>query len=233
MDSAMILTPPSLTLEGKPPSGQYFGLVAFFKLCDGEEPPPVYLFIHPPPTCMSELISWEDGTTRAYFWSFDETGQTCLSEEECEEWGIPELKLNYWGLRLSRWPAEAYQALHDWQVARDFDPTTADFARHLGYPELKILGTPKKTESRFEEIREEKTGKNSHVKGVQVEDQGASAEIPSKSAVRNVAIATSIMETTRSELADGETHRPSNSLCVGWTVAVAILCVIFVHSYIH
>ena len=102
---------------------------------------------------ISELISWEDGTTPAYFWSFDETGQTCLSEDECEECGIPELKPSYWSPYLSRWPAEAYQALHDWQVARGFDPTTADFARHLGIPELEILGPTKKTESRFEEIR--------------------------------------------------------------------------------
>ncbi|KAK7056664.1 hypothetical protein VNI00_002381 [Paramarasmius palmivorus] len=205
MDLAMILTPPNLTLRGKPFSGQYVGLVAFFKLCDGEEPPPVYLFIHPPPTCISELISWLNGTT-AYFWSFDETGQTCLSDDECEEWGIPKLELSCWGPHLLRWPAEVYQALHDWQVVQGFDPTTADFARHLGIPELEILGPTKKTERRFEEIREEETGKNSYASvGVQTEGRRASekkADVPSKSAVRpallqqsrSAAIATNSME---------------------------------------
>ncbi|KAK7056656.1 hypothetical protein VNI00_002373 [Paramarasmius palmivorus] len=220
----VIVQPPTLRFEYKPPSSQYVGLVAFFKLCDGEEPPPIYLFIHPP-TCISELISWEDGTTPAYFWSFDETGQTCLSEDECEEWGIPELKLECWGHKLCRWPAEVYQDLHDWQVVQGFDPTTADFARHLGYPELEILGPRKKTESRFEEIREEGTNKNSYASiGVQTEDRRASkkkAEILSKSAARpallrqsrSAAIATSSMEeASRSEIADGNARRLRNTL---------------------
>ncbi|KAK7056665.1 hypothetical protein VNI00_002382 [Paramarasmius palmivorus] len=174
---------------------------------------------------MSELIPWLDGTTPAYFWSFDETGQTCLSEDECEEWGIPEIKPKCIEPLLLRWPAEVYQALHDWQVVQGFDPTTADFARHLGFLEYEILSSAWKTQSRIQEIQEEKTDKNSHASvGVQTENRKASkrkAEIPCKSALRpallqqsrSVAIATSSMEeASRSELADGNARRLRNTL---------------------
>ncbi|KAI3604765.1 hypothetical protein WG66_008136 [Moniliophthora roreri] len=109
-----------------------------------EETPlkPVYLFVHPLPTTLSELVSWMERPR--YFWSFDETGQSRLSEEECEWWGLPVLVPDTGVLdqvELYSWPTNVYTALRDWQKARGFDPTTSDWAQSRGYPELEIVGT--------------------------------------------------------------------------------------------
>ncbi|KAK7056653.1 hypothetical protein VNI00_002370 [Paramarasmius palmivorus] len=213
-----VVDPPAVMLN-TPRSCQYDGLVAFFRLCDGEEPPSIYLFIHPGPSCIPELISWLDESTPAFFWSFNETGQTHMSQDECVEWGlpyfIPQIDDISSDMTLHPWPTDVYDALYDWQVVRGFDPTTADFARCLGYPELEILGLPKK---RFERTQEGETNTNSHARvGVQTEGQRPAkkrAEIPRTGVVRpahlqqfkNVSISTAVsMEAVgRSELVDGD-----------------------------
>ncbi|KAK7060739.1 hypothetical protein VNI00_000471 [Paramarasmius palmivorus] len=50
------------------------------------------------------------------------------------------------------YPKYTYDAIHKWQVAKGFDPSTPDFARSLGYPILERV-TPEK--SRFEEVAKE------------------------------------------------------------------------------
>ncbi|KAI3616884.1 hypothetical protein WG66_004176 [Moniliophthora roreri] len=107
-----------------------------------ETPPtPIYLFLHPLPMSISELVSWKVG--HFYFWSFDRTGQSRTSEEECERWGLPVLTVSTsWvhdSILLCSWPAYAYTTIRDWQKARGFDPATSDWARHRGYPEFEIL----------------------------------------------------------------------------------------------
>uniref|UniRef100_A0A0W0EVX6 Uncharacterized protein n=1 Tax=Moniliophthora roreri TaxID=221103 RepID=A0A0W0EVX6_MONRR len=114
-----------------------------------ETPPtPIYLFLHPLPMSISELVSWMDG--HFYFWSFGRTGQSRMSEEECERWGLPVLTLftssSVW---LYSWPAHVYTALRDWQMARGFDPATFDWARHMSYPEFEILSDL----GQFKEVR--------------------------------------------------------------------------------
>ncbi|ESK87962.1 hypothetical protein Moror_10876 [Moniliophthora roreri MCA 2997] len=97
---------------------------------------------HPHPSTSSfimsifELVSWMNG--HFYFWSFDKTGQSQMSEEECIS------------VRLRLWPAHIYPALRDWQKARGFDPTTSDWARYMGSPEFEILSDL----GRFKEVRE-------------------------------------------------------------------------------
>uniref|UniRef100_A0A0W0FFL9 Uncharacterized protein n=1 Tax=Moniliophthora roreri TaxID=221103 RepID=A0A0W0FFL9_MONRR len=117
-------------------------------LCNAEHPveetppAPIYLFLHPLPTMISELVSWTERP--CYFWSFDETGQSQMSEEECEQWGLPVLTFNIGHpsqVQLFSWPTHVYIALQDWQGARGFDPTTSDWARSMGYPEWEIIGT--------------------------------------------------------------------------------------------
>ncbi|KAK7026087.1 hypothetical protein VNI00_015733 [Paramarasmius palmivorus] len=117
--------------------------------------PPIYLFIYPPPSSISELKSWGKGHTRTHFWSLDENGQSEMSEEDCRRWGIPELgkSLDWDYLKLRSWPTDVYTALRKWQVARGFDPSTADWAQSLGYPELEIIGG-KEEEARFEGVHD-------------------------------------------------------------------------------
>ncbi|KAK7056652.1 hypothetical protein VNI00_002369 [Paramarasmius palmivorus] len=155
----MSISPPVLGLKVLHSRGQYAGLVAFFKFCDGEEPPPIYLFIHRYPNTISEVSSWLDECIPTHFWSFDETGQNQMSWDECEEWGLPYL-IPYFNdifgdddAILETWPTEVYNALREWQIVQGFDPTTADFARHLGYPELEIMSMPKKTNTQSEQAQ--------------------------------------------------------------------------------
>ncbi|KAK7023398.1 hypothetical protein VNI00_016813 [Paramarasmius palmivorus] len=119
---------------------------------------PLYLFVYPPPVSMLDTMLWAQGHARTHFWSLDESGQPELPEEEYEQWGIPTLKLSLdsaseRSMFLCSWPNEIYTAMYDWQVARGFDPTTSDFARHMKYPELEIIGE-NKTKCRFEDVTE-------------------------------------------------------------------------------
>ncbi|KAK7024152.1 hypothetical protein VNI00_016530, partial [Paramarasmius palmivorus] len=116
--------------------------------------PPIYLFIYPP-LSISEFVSWGKGHTQAHFWSLDENGQSEMSKEECRRWEVPELRgSTKWGnMCLSSWPTHIYTTLHKWQVACSFDPTTANWAQSLGYPEFEIIGG-KKEEARFEGVRD-------------------------------------------------------------------------------
>ncbi|KAK7020749.1 hypothetical protein VNI00_017604 [Paramarasmius palmivorus] len=130
-------------------SRQYDGLAAFFRLCDAEAPPPIHLVLYPPPMCISELKRWLDGDIPTHFWFCDETGQ--MSEDELEEWGIPELvpclspTLQHDFLKLASLrslPPHICKALRDWQIVQGYDPSTADYARYMGYPEYEIVNEP-------------------------------------------------------------------------------------------
>ncbi|ESK84709.1 hypothetical protein Moror_621 [Moniliophthora roreri MCA 2997] len=150
-ENFFVIDPPALVIEYT--LHEYDGLTAFFNLCDGkppvkETPPapsPIYLFLRRFPESISEFMSW--GRPGAYFWSFDETGQSGMSEEE------------YQSLGVLKWPTYVYTALQEWQEARGFDPTTSDWARSMGFPELEIVGVGK-DHGQFEEVdvQEEKTG---------------------------------------------------------------------------
>jgi hypothetical protein len=115
-------------------------------------PPPIYLFIYPLPMTVSGIKSWEEN--RTHFWSLDENGRSEMTEEECRRWGVPELDANgwYYDRDMYTWPSHVYPAIRNWQVARGFDPTTADFARSLGLPEWEILIDNEAARSRFEEV---------------------------------------------------------------------------------
>ena len=123
------------------------------RLVPFETPPPIYLFIYLLPMTVSGIKSW--GENRTHFWSLDENGRSEMTDEECRRWGVPELNthIERWGTDdVLRWPSRVYDAIRNWQVARGFDFTTADFAQSLGYPELEILIDNEAVESRFEEV---------------------------------------------------------------------------------
>ncbi|KAL0575866.1 hypothetical protein V5O48_006116 [Marasmius crinis-equi] len=51
------------------------------------------------------------------------------------------------------WKTSTYQRLRDYQIARGFDPTTTDLARHLDYQIFDIV-TDQPLPSHFEEIND-------------------------------------------------------------------------------
>uniref|UniRef100_A0A0W0GBQ2 Uncharacterized protein n=1 Tax=Moniliophthora roreri TaxID=221103 RepID=A0A0W0GBQ2_MONRR len=162
-ESFFIAAPPAMQLRST--SSRIREIDNATELCDPVQAIPpgqaVYLFLHPFPMAISELISWMNG--RTHFWSFDETGQFAMSAEESEQWGLPKLtpcipqRPPWNSVTLSSWPSYVYTALCDWQTARGFDPTTPDFARHMGFPEFEIISV-KKDQNEFEEEEEKSSG---------------------------------------------------------------------------
>ncbi|ESK91578.1 hypothetical protein Moror_2550 [Moniliophthora roreri MCA 2997] len=113
---------------------------------DFETLPIVYLFLRPPPLYLANIDSW---LSQVSFWSFDKNGTTKIPEMECKHLGLPYTILGRTYFCLYTRPKYVYDGLHAWQVARDFDPTTTDFARSLGLPILEPAIT------RFESVVEE------------------------------------------------------------------------------
>ncbi|KAL0565328.1 hypothetical protein V5O48_016696 [Marasmius crinis-equi] len=110
---------------------------------------PVYLFVCPP----SPDTAFESCTTQSlHWWSCHPSGEPSLSEDVCEQLGLPvELSLWVGRFREFSWQSEQYKALHHYQLARGFNPDTLDFARYLGYPIYQVL----RGSGRFEEMVEE------------------------------------------------------------------------------
>ncbi|KAJ8092455.1 hypothetical protein PM082_023708 [Marasmius tenuissimus] len=87
---------------------------------------PIYLFIHP-------HLPDDGEHSLFHYWSFHESGQPPLSPDDCHTLGIP-IALTYSKYFKSlSWPTDPYKLLRQYLVPRGFDPTTTDFARHLGY----------------------------------------------------------------------------------------------------
>ncbi|KAK1221650.1 hypothetical protein PQX77_015542 [Marasmius sp. AFHP31] len=98
--------------------------------CQLRQQQPIFLFVYPLPP---NLPYGE--TSSLHHWSFQEDGHSHISPESCRNLGLP-VKLGYIRSRACHsysWSNNCYKSLHQYQVARGFDPTTADFAKHLGY----------------------------------------------------------------------------------------------------
>uniref|UniRef100_A0A0W0FXJ4 Uncharacterized protein n=1 Tax=Moniliophthora roreri TaxID=221103 RepID=A0A0W0FXJ4_MONRR len=150
-ENFFIVEPPHLTLKSTQCPRTFPTLHNAEHPIEETMPTPIYLFVHSLPTTLSEIVSWLERP--CYFWSFDKTGQSRLSEEECERWGLPVLVPDTGFLDrvvLCSWPTHIYTTLQDWQKATGFDPTTSDWARSRGYPEWEIVGT----EDRFVLVEE-------------------------------------------------------------------------------
>ncbi|KAK1215757.1 hypothetical protein PQX77_021617 [Marasmius sp. AFHP31] len=88
---------------------------------------PIYLFICPLPPNLSN-----GKTSRLHFWSFHKDGQHRLSPESCLDFGLP-IELNFFQSHDHSRKINNYKLIHQYQQLRGFDPTTTNFAQHLGY----------------------------------------------------------------------------------------------------
>ncbi|KAK1225688.1 hypothetical protein PQX77_011354 [Marasmius sp. AFHP31] len=81
------------------------------------------------------------------FWSFDEDGQAVIPPRTCEFLGLPvDFMVTCWEYTN---PTQAYEHMREYQKGRGFDPTTAEFARHCGWPIYEIVDS---SVNRFEEV---------------------------------------------------------------------------------
>ncbi|KAJ8089543.1 hypothetical protein PM082_014799 [Marasmius tenuissimus] len=97
--------------------------------CRQRRQQPIFLFVYPPPP---DLL--DGNTSTLHHWSFHEDGQPQLSPELCCSLGLPiKLRFSHEGYYSLSWPTSIHQLIHQYQLLRGFDPTTTDFARHLGY----------------------------------------------------------------------------------------------------
>ncbi|KAK1233288.1 hypothetical protein PQX77_003563, partial [Marasmius sp. AFHP31] len=117
--------------------------------CQRRSQQPIYLFLHPPPPNQPR-----GNTSFLHFWSLHENGQKPLPPAICDELGLP-TTLEYWyyGYKSSSWPTKYYKQLDEYQRLRGFDPTTTDFARHLGFN--ANIFHPVNDTNRFDEDYEE------------------------------------------------------------------------------
>ncbi|KAK1227735.1 hypothetical protein PQX77_009253 [Marasmius sp. AFHP31] len=110
---------------------------------------PIYFFVRSPPP---DLLDNKE-TSSLHFWSFHEDGRHPLSTEVCNNLGLPiALEFNIF-FRPYSWLTEHFKLIHRYQLLRGFDPTTTDFARHLGHNEH--LFQPISNSDRFAELYED------------------------------------------------------------------------------
>ncbi|KAK1217882.1 hypothetical protein PQX77_019451 [Marasmius sp. AFHP31] len=93
----------------------------------------IYLFVRPHPPDLDDKRCY---TSSLHHWSFDEEGHSPLPHGVCHDFGLP-IKLRFINeYNTSRWFTDHYKLVHQYQHLRGFDPTTTDFARHLGYQDI-------------------------------------------------------------------------------------------------
>ncbi|KAK1218579.1 hypothetical protein PQX77_018732 [Marasmius sp. AFHP31] len=111
---------------------------------------PIFLFVYPPPPNLP------CGQTPSFHhWSFQEDGHYQISPESCRNLGLPVgLYYHNLGCYSLSWPTDCYRSLHQYQIARGFDPTTADFTRYLGYGNTF---QPLNVSDRFEDVQKDQT----------------------------------------------------------------------------
>ncbi|KAJ7930693.1 hypothetical protein B0H13DRAFT_880657, partial [Mycena leptocephala] len=99
----------------------------------------VYLFLFPPQVDVVDnlLIVTNPPDTEKYYWAFDPDGQDRLTSAMAEDFGLPTVKFSteLWG---GRWEERDYDLVHDFHVAKGFDPYTQDAAIAVGYPLIDI-----------------------------------------------------------------------------------------------
>ncbi|KAJ8089549.1 hypothetical protein PM082_014805 [Marasmius tenuissimus] len=108
---------------------------------------PIFLFIYPPPP-----NPFDGKTSSTHHWSLHEDGQPQISPKLCCDLGLP-VQLDFDDSFFARaWSTDSYKLVRQYQTLRGFDPTTADFARHLGYGNLF---RPVDDSDRFEDVHKD------------------------------------------------------------------------------
>ncbi|KAJ8079166.1 hypothetical protein PM082_021666 [Marasmius tenuissimus] len=109
---------------------------------------PIYLFIRPPPPDLNH-----GRTSSLHYWSFDEDGESPLSDNVCLDFGLPmalEFSRSFYS-ELS-WSDDAYRRIHQYQLLRGFDPSTTDFAQSLGFD--NYIYQPLSDSDRFAQVNQ-------------------------------------------------------------------------------
>ncbi|KAK7041723.1 hypothetical protein VNI00_009012 [Paramarasmius palmivorus] len=87
---------------------------------------------------ISALQTWISAFDKEYYWSWDENGETSISEHTQRTLDLPIL-IPRLIVRKYGWRGEAYENVYKYQKARGFDPRTTQFAGSLGLYELESL----------------------------------------------------------------------------------------------
>ncbi|KAK1225900.1 hypothetical protein PQX77_011148 [Marasmius sp. AFHP31] len=92
---------------------------------------PTYLFVRPLPSNLGH-----HRTSSLHYWSFHKDGCSPLSPDTCRGLGLPTELVYRHSFHAISWSNEDYQRIHQYQLLRGFDPSTTDFARHLGHDDI-------------------------------------------------------------------------------------------------
>ncbi|KAJ7930683.1 hypothetical protein B0H13DRAFT_2309307 [Mycena leptocephala] len=99
----------------------------------------VYLFLFTPPVELvdGQLLFTNSLDTEKYYWAFDPAGLDQLTYETTEEIGLPTPKFSMY-LAVHGWDEHDYNMIHDFHVAKGFNPYSQDAAIAMGYPLIDI-----------------------------------------------------------------------------------------------
>jgi hypothetical protein len=99
----------------------------------------VYLFLFTPQVDIVEnlLTVTNPPDTKKYYWAFDPAGLNQLTHDMAEDFGLPtvEFSTTMWG---DSWDDRELDLVHDFHVAKGFDPYSQDAAIAMGYPLIDI-----------------------------------------------------------------------------------------------
>ncbi|KAJ8089556.1 hypothetical protein PM082_014812 [Marasmius tenuissimus] len=110
----------------------------------------IFLFVYSPPPNPTQ-----GKTSPLHHWSFHEDGHSQISPELCCNLGLP-VQLNFGNdFYACSWSTHNYKLIRQYQTLRGFDPTTADFAQHLGYGDH--IFHPLDDSDRFKDVHEDQT----------------------------------------------------------------------------
>ncbi|KAL0062313.1 hypothetical protein AAF712_010797 [Marasmius tenuissimus] len=111
---------------------------------------PCYLFIPPVPELPNgtpDIETWLRGEN-LYYYSRDPEGGSAITERERIALGLPSYTSEAY-LDYVYWEADAYNFMEQWQKAKGFDYSTAEYAESLGF--LIVEAIPE-DELRFEDL---------------------------------------------------------------------------------
>ncbi|KAK1231310.1 hypothetical protein PQX77_005590 [Marasmius sp. AFHP31] len=116
---------------------------------------PIYLFVHPLPSNLpfNDEGEFKCRTRSLHYWSFREDGESPLSPKTCRYFGLPTTLYLFCYIESTSWTDDCYRIVHRYQLLRGFDPTTTDFARHIGHGD--IVFQPVNDSIRLKELHEE------------------------------------------------------------------------------
>ncbi|KAF9264451.1 hypothetical protein L218DRAFT_862975, partial [Marasmius fiardii PR-910] len=72
-------------------------------------------------------------------WYFNKDDEVPIENQMCEQLGLPTtLWVRFGSSNQYSWPTKTYKLIHNWQVARGFDPTTAEFTKYCWFPVFDV-----------------------------------------------------------------------------------------------